>query len=298
MNSPRRKEFNNDVLNEFIYCIRTLFITYTVVVEKILLEIENEKSKDGLYQSLINIFNNIKNILFFVPQKSYVYSPINKIYNEIYLSKNQNTLFTLNEISEFRLNNYLDIPQKFNDQDWIYAFQDNPKIYNIVKNSFSLNYFEKLMKMRLNEAKVLKLNQDIFYKEKNFVNQVYKRIEKIIQNSLENTEYLLLNEYYNTLIKNKINEKKWKKYKKSYFTWKGKWVNENEYLNSVNDKIIKFKIGNHFTKNYSCPLLYEIFDIWNYLPHFSKFKPDNLFLNIDNGQINLIMEEKKIVIVN
>ena len=294
MNSPRRKEFNNDVLNEFIYCIRTLFITYTVVVEKILLEIENEKSKDGLYQSLINIFNNIKNILFFVPQKSYVYSPINKIYNEIYLSKNQNTLFTLNEISEFRLNNYLDIPQKFNDQDWIYAFQDNPKIYNIVKNSFSLNYFEKLMKMRLNEAKVLKLNQDIFYKEKNFVNQVYKRIEKIIQNSLENTEFLLLNECYNTLIKNKINEKKWKKYKKSYFTWKGKWVNENEYLNSVNDKIIKFKIGNHFTKNYSCPLLYEIFDIWNYLPHFSKFKPDNLFLNIDNGQINLIMEEKKI----
>ena len=95
MNSPRRKEFNNDVLNEFIYCIRTLFITYTVVVEKILLEIENEKSKDGLYQSLINIFNNIKNILFFVPQKSYVYSPINKIYNEIYLSKNQRSRLDL-----------------------------------------------------------------------------------------------------------------------------------------------------------------------------------------------------------
>ncbi len=49
--------------------------------------------------------------------------------------------------------------------------------------------------------------------------------------------------------------------KKSYFTWKGKWINDNKYLNSLNDKKIKFKIGNHFTKNYYCPLLYEIFDV-------------------------------------
>ena len=80
--------------------------------------------------------------------------------------------------------------------------------------------------------------------------------------------------------------------KKSYITWKGKWINENKYLNSE----IKFKIGNHFTKNYYCPLLYEIFDVWNYLPNFSKFKPDKLFLNINNEQINWIMEEKKMLI--
>ena len=293
LNSPRRKEFNNDVLNEFIYCIRTLFITYTVVVEKILKEIENEKSKDGLYQSLMNIFNNIKKAFFFVPQKSYLYSPINKIYNEIYLTKNQNVLFTLNDISEFRLNNYLDIPQKFNDEDWIYAFQDNPKIYDNVKNSFSLKFFHKLIKTRLNEAKQMKLNQDICYKEKNLVDQVYTKISNIIQSSLENNENLFLNECYYIILKNKENENKWKKYKKSFFTWKGKWINEDEYLKLVDEKIIKFKIGNHFTKNYNCPLLYEIFDIWNYLPNFSNFKTDKLFLNINNEQINLIMEEKK-----
>ena len=75
----------------------------------------------------------------------------------------------------------------------------------------------------------------------------------------------------------------------------------DEMINSEKNKyqnkhILKYKLINHYGKIPLRPVLAPIYDINAYLPNFSKFKKDNLFIENEQGKditsiMNLNMNE-------
>ena len=295
INSPRRKTINNDITNEFKSCLKNLFITFTLISEKILNDMKEKENQKGIYDTLFNFYSKIKNIFFNSVQKTYEYSPILKIYNEYYLTKNQNKLFNLDDISEFRINEYLDFPQKFTEPDYIFALQENTNVNNIIKNHFYFEYFEEIIKIRFKEGDKIKINNEICNKEKNLIYNIFNNVIFIIKNSLEKFENKNIKKCYKLILKKKEFEKDWINFKKEQFTWNGKWSDLYDYFEKINNHQIKYKIANHYAQNLSCPILYNIYDINNYLPEFSKYDKNNLFLNkIENNQIEFNKNENEI----
>ena len=93
-------------------------------------------------------------------------------------------LFTIEDIKDFKNNKFIEIPERFNTESWIYAFQENPMIYGIIKSQFSFNYFEKLIFSRKYESASINLNSDISNKEKLLSRKMVKKISSAILESL------------------------------------------------------------------------------------------------------------------
>ena len=68
----------------------------------------------------------------------------------------------------------------------------------------------------------------------------------------------------------------YKNFKIQCFSWRGFWSKRDNFFNNISS--FKFKLINHYTKNFMKPILEPIIDISYYLPEFSGFDPKNLFL--------------------
>jgi hypothetical protein len=291
LNSPRRREFSDELIDVFKSTLRFLFIYLTYVLEKLHVLIENDpKKRTSIFFSALT---NIKNALFLNPHHSYsLYSPCWRVYTEYVLDKTKSKIFSISDIKEYRLNKYIEIPERFNTETWIHAFQENNLCYKIIKDQFNFGFFEKLLRTRLVEADNISFNVEICIKEKIFINKVYRLVSSGIKDSLFNLENKFKGQIYDYFMNKKLLEYEWRKIKKEMFTWRGKWCNLDDFLNLDVSRKIKYKIANHLTSSISRPILTPIFEIENYLPRFSKYDPitGNLFqdtkIKIIQGRIN------------
>ena len=154
MNSPRREErISNEIVNEFKSCIRTLFISFTFVIEQILIY-EKNKNAQTKVETLLSFLSTIKNAFLMQQNPGYSYSPLYKVYNELYLTKANTKIFDLKDINEYKLNNFIEIPQKFKYENFVYAFQENPLVNKILKNHFCFFFLKK--KLKHNKIKLIK----------------------------------------------------------------------------------------------------------------------------------------------
>lgn len=101
----------------------------------------------------------------------------------------------------------------------------------------------------------------------------------------------------NSFISNKQRRVVYKCLKKKIFSWKGMWSDRELFYNKIYK--LKLKALNHYTAYFTRPILVPIIDINYYLPKFSKFKNEQLFLdnnkNIDyklSLDVNAILNNK------
>ena len=280
INSPRRKEiYGNDIINEFTSCLRTLFIAFSIVIEKVLVFL-SEKNSQSKMQNVWNFIITVKNTITMQNQPSYLYSPLWKVYSQLYLNKSNEPIFDLESISEFKLNNYIEIPRKFTCDEWLYAMQDNGEVTKIIKGHFNFEYFHSVIKNRCADGETIKINQNVCYNEHKHIGKVYSCVSTVIKKSLEAVTNEIVDNIYQREMNVKDIEQKWKQEKKMLFTWRGKWIDIDDYLNVLQYNGIKFKVANHYSWNGGyCPVLYNIYNIWDYLPKFEKYEPrKELFL--------------------
>jgi hypothetical protein len=265
--SPRRIEFSDELVDYFKSTLRFLFIYMCIVLEKLnsMIEANLSKNNNVLVSSLIQL----KNAFLIKNSQFQLFSPCWKIYTEYLMNPQKTRLFEIEDIKEFRLNKFIEIPERFNTDSWIYAFQENHNIYKVIQDQFNFNYFEKLIHSRIFEASNIVLNNDISSKEKAFVNSVSKIISNNIKESLGVVDNMFKKQIYDMIFKNKVIESQWNGLVKKLFLPKGKWHHEGI--------LVKYKVGNHLSKSLSKPLLFPILNIERYLPKFNKFNIPEFF---------------------
>jgi hypothetical protein len=283
VNSPRRREFSDELIDCFKSTLRFIFIYICLILERIscLIEANDSKNNNVLVSSLIQL----KNAFLIKNSQFQLISPCWKMYTEYLINPQKAKLFEISEIKEFRLNKFVEIPERFNTDTWIYAFQENHNIFKVIQDQFNFNYFEKLIHSRLFEASNIVLNNDIASKEKAFVNSVSKIISNNIKESLSTIDSQFKTQIYKMILKNKLIENELTEINKKLFLPKGKWHQETVTL--------KYKVGNHLTSSLSKPLLFPILDIVNYLPKFERLDIPDLFqdMKIDvqvNDKLKLV----------
>ena len=280
----------NEVTEQYAKLFRLLFISYMLIIEKIIIEKEKEKNNNGgFWYGLTTALGALKNFVWKSFGNSYEYSPFFVIYKNIYLTTKNEPLFALADIYQFKTNNFFEAFQKIKtNEEWKYALFENPNVTNIINNQFSLNYYDKKTKIRISNGDNIHINNNIYLREKKYIEIELKQIVDTINKSLKNVIKGINKTIFRNLLNLKKSQNQMKYLHKKYFNWKGKWVNLNDYINQVNKGEIKFKLGNHYTGNFVCNCLYSIDDILDYLPNFNKF----------DAKRNLFLDEKKDITEN
>ena len=221
-----------------------------------------------------------------------------------YLKIEENNLLTLEKIEELleqekykeNIINFLD------EENFKKALYSNNELNNILyQKYFPFIQYKKIIENRLKTVK--RIN----------VENTKKKIEfndKDILDLLPSYEKELALYSNNSLEQRLIWKNIYKNIKKNIFSWNGYWANKtlffttnkinpnnnnNPNLIKTNDEIadkqkisrIKYKIKNHYTKSFMKPILIPIFDINNYLPDFSEYDSDNLFINKPKVIVNM-----------
>ena len=272
----------NEVTEQYAKLFRLLFISYMLIIEKIIIEKEKEKNNNGgFWYGLTTALGALKNFVWKSLGNSYEYSPFFVIYKNIYLTTKNDPLFNLTDINQFKTNNFFEAFQKIKtNEEWKYALFENPNVTDIINNQFSLNYFDKKTKIRISNGDNIHINNNIYIREKKYIETELKKIVDTINKSLKNVIKGINKTIFRNLLNLKKSQNQMKYLHKKYFNWKGKWVSLNDYVNQVNKGEIKFKLGNHYTGNFVCTCLYSIDEILDYLPNFNKFDAKrNLFLD-------------------
>ena len=295
-NTENNNNNDNAVTEEYEKLFRFLFICYMLIIEKIIIEKENKKNGNGgFWNGLTSALGALKNMVWKSIGNNYEYSPFDIIYKNIYLTAKNEPLFNLNDITQFKTNNFFEVFQKIKtNEEWKFVLFENQNVINIINNQFSLNYYEKNTKIRISNGDNIHINNNIYINEKKYVENKTKQIADIINKSLKNVIKGINTTIFNNLLHLKKSQNEIKNLHKKYFTWKGKWIYFSEFLQKVKNSEIKFKLGNHYSNNFLCSSLYAIDDITYYLPHFNKFEPKkNLFLNsIEENKDNYDEEDE------
>ena len=295
-NTENNNNNDNAVTEEYAKLFRFLFICYMLIIEKIIIEKENKKNGNGgFWNGLTSALGALKNMVWKSIGNNYEYSPFDIIYKNIYLTAKNEPLFNLNDITQFKTNNFFEVFQKIKtNEEWKFVLFENQNVINIINNQFSLNYYEKNTKIRISNGDNIHINNNIYINEKKYVENKTKQIADIINKSLKNVIKGINTTIFNNLLHLKKSQNEIKNLHKKYFTWKGKWIYFSEFLQKVKNSEIKFKLGNHYSNNFLCSSLYAIDDITYYLPHFNKFEPKkNLFLNsIEENKDNYDEEDE------
>ena len=295
-NNNNNNNNDNAVTEEYEKLFRFLFICYMLIIEKIIIEKENKKNGNGgFWNGLTSALGALKNMVWKSIGNNYEYSPFDIIYKNIYLTAKNEPLFNLNDIIQFKTNNFFEVFQKIkSNEEWKFVLFENQNVINIINNQFSLNYYEKNTKIRISNGDNIHINNNIYINEKKYVENKTKQIADIINKSLKNVVKGINTTIFNNLLHLKKSQNEIKNLHKKYFTWKGKWIYFSEFLQKVKNSEIKFKLGNHYSNNFLCSSLYAIDDITYYLPHFNKFEPKkNLFLNsIEENKDNYDEEDE------
>lgn len=308
--SPRREKSSDRILRLFANSLKFLFAIFCLIAEKMdLINSEIAKKKESLLSSY---FKSFKNMLYLGGKTIKYFSASHKILNEILLNLSKHKLFEIAEIQKWKASAFNGVIESFSDENWIFAFQENSVCFEIIKNQFQFNLYEKLINLKLLEAQDIVINSEICVKEKVYVNQLYRAISCSVRDSLNFVEKFLKNEIFKVFYKKKKFEYFFYKKQKELFLLKGAWSefnfcnyvsdnnensfnasdNENNYNNNNLEQLIasdfyKYKVSGHISATLSRNVLYPILHIRKYLPNFSKYIPQNLFLDeVSNKKLN------------
>ena len=204
------------------------------------------------------------------------------LFNEYIKDSNGNPFFTKEKLDSLHLddnsNCISEISKYIESDEFTNIFWENKNLKNrILTNYFSLNSFKKIVDYRYELIPCLQESYDVSYKNTilDLLPQYETELAKYSNNNLE---------------KNIRNKNKYKTFKKNAFSWRGYWSNrENFFCENPN---FKYKLINHYTKNFMKPLLVPILDISYYLPEFSGFNKKNLFRKeLPENKINLDIDK-------
>ena len=272
---------NKPILEEYTKLFRLLIISYILIIERILIEKEKNKTTNGgILRTLTSALGTLKNFVFRSIEYNYDYSPFITIYKEIFLNSKNEPLFNLVDIDNYKKNNFEEVFQKINNsQEWKEALFESQKVLPIINDQFALGYYEKNTKIRISNGDNIHINKNIYINEKKYIKNKTTEISNIINKSLKN----IIKDINQSIFNNILNLNKSKtgliELHKKYFTWKGKWINIKEYIDKINKGEIKFKLGNHYCWDFLSTCLFSIDNFENYLPIFKKYDAKkNLFL--------------------
>ena len=211
-------------------------------------------------------------------------SAVYLIFNELLKDQSGNILLPLSIFENLNVNQYVKIVEFLDKKEWDEALFQNQNIKNKLLNEFFT--FKNYKNMNINNLfgdliskgqKDIKITEEILY----LLPFYEKALSKYSNNSLENA----------------IQKKdRYKAIKKRSFSWTGLWSDKKLFFENP-DKL-KYKIINHYTKTLMKPLLSPILDIEYYLPEFTYFKLEKLFMKDDNEEKNefkLTMDIDKIL---
>ena len=190
-----------------------------------------------------------------------------KLFDSFVKDNTDNAFMNINLLESLNLenNNYRNkILNLIKSSDFIDAFFENKNLKNfLTKRIYSLSEYKNLVDNRYDLISNLQDDLDNSYK-------------KTILQLLPKYESELAKYSNNSLEKNIKNKNRYKVFKKNAFSWRGFWSKRDNFFKNISS--FKFKMINHYTKNFMKPILEPIIDISYYLPEFSGFDPKNLFL--------------------
>ena len=237
--------------------------------------------------------------------------PIDKNLNNINVitDNNNNDEFNNDNIDKNEKNLNLFLGFKINIK-----FKLNSSVYKYI---YKFDTFSELKDFSEERNKIYFFFQKLFpnMSRNKFNSKKYREAKKklfdIIKKLVKNSELDLKKYSNNSFIEEKIKKNKYKKIKKILFSWNNFWSNKFLFLN--HPELIKYKIKNFYSNDFTKFLTSPILDINYYMPIFLKFNPKNLFnsnnyeykINLDiddilrdefeeNNEINILKQNKEI----
>ena len=195
------------------------------------------------------------------------------LFSDMLKDKTGNSVIPLSKLDQLSVNQYVNIINLLDNEIWNEALYNNQNLKNkLSKEFFTFVNFQNVKNIRSNLIKEMSNDKDEKYTEEILdLLPLYEReLSKYSNNSLENT----------------IQKKnRYKAIKKKSFSWRGFWSDRKLFFENTDQ--LKLKMINHYTKSFMKPFLVPILDIEYYLPEFSGFKIDSLFIkNKDNDTNN------------
>ena len=245
-------------------------------------------------------------------KKNYIECPIIKLFVDIIKVDDKNifeyeTLLTNPKKSILLIDQYYDTIFPI----WKDKVLENEEVTNELKLVFDKESFQKKCKIRyeeianyiplfdkndvssIKEEGVKKFNLKLTnnYIEKEAIEERKKLIESI-NNTIKayNVTMLKVQKENSTLYKTK--KATYRKVKKKLFSWNSPWSDKTVFYKEKGK--LREKLIVHYTKEFAMPILAPILDIEYYLPKFSLFDSQTLFLKNKNNcgyRINLDIEE-------
>ena len=210
-------------------------------------------------------------------------SAIFLLFSDIIKDKNGNVILTLEKLEQLSVNQYVNIINLLDKQEWDEALFNNQNLKDKILNKFfTFVNFQNTEGQRNDLIKEMNDDVDEKYTEEvlNILPLYERELSKSSNSSLENT----------------IQKKnRYKAIKKKSFSWGGFWSDKKLFFENV-DKL-KLKLINHYTKTFMKPILTPILDIEYYLPEFSGFKISTLFRNNEENddKFKITMDIDKIL---
>ena len=206
------------------------------------------------------------------------------LFNDYIKDKNNNIFINAIKLEKVYLNPEFKLYELINENAFYENFFENKNIkIQLFKKYYSINTYKIIVDKRYKLIRTLDENVDYSYQINIFeLFPLYeKELLKYINNSIKN---------------NKKRKNLYFKQKKKLFSWNGLWSNRDLFYgeNGLKNKI-KYKLVNHYTKSLMRPLISPILDINYYLPEFTQYNKEKLFIknnNNDNGKesYDLIMD--------
>ena len=312
-----KNEFDKDLL---IPCLIEVFILMIKIVKRAYDQIQNKKSSTKFLNKIISIASAQKKIDF---KQCAVF--------KIFSNENMANVFNKQFVNTIKKNNFKDFNDKTYLIQLLDTCVDLKAIKKEVKNIFFVDKYIKKGHKRIYFINELKNKQNLNEEENDscYDLQFFKTRKKIsitIENALfALEEEIKINKENKYLEKLKM-KNNYKRIKKNIFSFRGLWSNKEIFYNNneeyeMNDMnemnedvkvsensidsidsiinkyknkyILKYKLINHYGKIPFRPILAPIYDINSYLPCFSLFNKDNLFIEKKEviTVINLNMDE-------
>ena len=236
-------------------------------------------------------FEVIKNKKLFVNKlpMDFSASAVLVLFNDYIKDKNKNNIINANKLEKLYLNPEYKIYDLITENYFYEAFFENKNLkIQLFQKYYSINTYKIIVDKRYKLIRSLIDKVDYSYKVNIF--ELLPLYEK---------ELL---KYSNDAIKNNKKRKAlYSKQKQQLFSWNGLWSNRDLfYGEDLNLNKIKFKVVNHYTKSLMRPLIEPILDINYYLPEFSQFNKEKLFLINDlkyseKATCDLIMDFDQVI---
>ena len=241
--------------------------------------------------SILKIYFN-KKLFSNVPEIYSYPNAVVTLFNEYIKDKNKSPLINSSKLDKKYLNPSYKIYDLINENEFMEAVFLNENLKNkLYQNFYSISLYKSLVDQRY--KKIINIEDKLDFSYQSRIQDLFSELESGNIN------------LYNKRCKNYVkNRKEYKRQKQQIFTFNGMWSNKELFYGNINSGKIKYKIMNHYTKNFMRPLISPIFDINYYLPNFSSFKAENLFLkdnskeNIEINSYDLILDFEQILMIS